>query len=191
MQRNGNATEINDTLYFDIPNSYEIARCLRGRIDPATGLPDWDTGTGTVDPAVTMSWCEQSGPTSMPRIHLVPFGPLRAALAPLATCFQESPGPSIASITAVAKDGWVEFENFGGAAQLDKPPDMRDPISTNFQVQYGDLLHADFDLVLDDDRTQTAIYKMINVPPAPRIGGTLTGDFDFNLERGRSAQTFP
>src|SRR5262245_36348382 len=31
MQRSGNELQINDTLYFDVPNSYQVARCLRGR----------------------------------------------------------------------------------------------------------------------------------------------------------------
>jgi len=191
MQRTGNAVEINDTLYFDIPSSYQVARCVRGRIDPATGLPDWDTGTGTVNSAYTMPWCEQSGPNGVPRIHIVPFGPVRAALTPLDTCHMTSPGPTVVSVTAVAYDGWIEFENFGDAAQPNSPPDARMPIGNNFQVAYDETLKATFDLVLDDDRTQTAIYKMIDVPPPPRIGGTLQGFFDFDLKRGRTGQTFP
>jgi hypothetical protein len=185
MQRNGNATEINDTLFFDIPNSYQLALCLSGATDPATGLPAWDTGTGTVNPAVTTPWCEQAGPNGVPRIHLVPYGPVRASLTPLDTCHMTSPGPTVVSITAVASDGWVEFQNFGSAMQ----PNV--VIGDDFKVNYGDRLQADFQLTLDDDRTQTAIYKMINVPPPPGIGGTLTGNFDFDLRRGRSAQTFP
>ncbi len=41
VQRNGNRIEINDTLYFDVLNSYEVARCVRGRTKNG-GEPDWD-----------------------------------------------------------------------------------------------------------------------------------------------------
>jgi hypothetical protein len=184
MQRTGNAVEINDILYFDIPSSFQVARCLRGALTP-TGEPDWDIGTGTVDPAVTAPWCEQNGPNGRPRIHVVPFGPVRASLTPLDTCHMTSPGPTVVSVTAVAKDGWIEFESFGAATV----PNVE--IKPDFQVQYDDPLAATFDLLLDDDRTQTAIYKMIDVPPVPRLGGTLDGFFQFDLKRGRSAQTFP
>jgi hypothetical protein len=60
MQRNGNAIEVNDTLYFDIENSYEVARCLRGRIND-DGTPDWDTRLVTgPDGAVIPGkvWCD-------------------------------------------------------------------------------------------------------------------------------------
>jgi hypothetical protein len=96
-----------------------------------------------------------------------------------------SPGPTVVSVNAVASAGWIEFEDFGSAM------DPNTPLLPDFKVNYDDRLHASFELTLDDNRTQTAIYKMISVPPAPEIGGTLTGDFDFDLKRGRSAQTFP
>jgi hypothetical protein len=188
MQRNGNAAEINDVLYFNIPNSYQVARCLRGAY--VNGQPDWDTGSGTVDPTAP-PWCEPAGPNGRPRINMVPYGPVRAALTPFDTCHMTSPGPSVVSITAVASAGWIEFEHFGGAMTPTVPADMRAPVLDTFRVNYGDRLQATFDLTLDDDRTQTAIYKMINVPPPPGIGGALAGDFDFDLKRGRSAQTFP
>src|SRR3954447_19450217 len=38
MKHNGNAVEINDTLYFDIRDSAQIARCIRGRT--VGGVPD-------------------------------------------------------------------------------------------------------------------------------------------------------
>jgi hypothetical protein len=192
MQRSGNAVQINDTLFFDVPSSYEVARCLRGRTDPATGLPDWDTTSGTVnEDFATTPWCEPAGPNGVPRIHLFPFGPVRASLTPLATCHVDMLGPTVVSVTGVARDGWIDFYSFGAAAQPSQPPDMRMPVDPKFLVNFGDRLHADFHIDLSDDRTQTAIYKMINVPPEPQIGGTLDGFFDFDLERGRSGQTFP
>jgi hypothetical protein len=191
MQRTGNAVQINDTLYFDIPSSLRVAQCLRGRVDQATGQPDWDTGTGTVNPAVTTPWCEPVGPAGVPRIHLIPMGPVRVSLTPLHTCHVDMPGPTVVSITGVARDGWIDFRHFGSAAQPSLPPEMRDPVPDDFVVNFGDQLEAEFHIDVDDDRVQAAIYRMIDVPPPPQIGGTLDGNFDFFMERGRSAQTFP
>jgi hypothetical protein len=44
---------------------------------------------------------------------------------------------------------------------------------------------------MGDDRVLTAIKLMVNPPPDPTIGGTMAGNFDFNLQRGQGAQTFP
>jgi hypothetical protein len=193
MQRNGNAVQINDILYVDIPNSFEVARCLRGRT--VAGVPDWDTGIGTINPPgvlplIMTPWCEPAGPAGIPRIHLVPFGPVRVALSPLDTCHVEGVGPTVVAITGVAIDGWIDFRNFGSAAETDKAPDMRTPVPADFQVAYDDRLRADFHIVLGDDRVVTAQYSL-RVPPPPRIGGILDGFFDFELKRGRSGQTFP
>jgi hypothetical protein len=122
---------------------------------------------------------------------MVPYGPVRASFTPLDTCHMTSPGPTVVSVTAVASAGWIEFENFGSAIQSNPPAAGPEQVPADFKVNYDDRLRASFDLTLDDNRTQTAIYKMINVPPAPGIGGALTGNFDFDLKRGRSAQTFP
>jgi hypothetical protein len=188
MQRNGNAVEINDTLYFDVPDSFRIARCLRGRT--VGGVPDWDTSSGTID-TTGPAWCEPNGPNGIPRIRLVPFGPVRASLSPLYTCFSDMHGPTVASTIGVAREGWIEFTVFGGAMQSDRPPEAREEIRDDFQVNYGDPLEAAFSVVLDDDRVLTAQYKMIDMPPPPAIGGMLDGSFSFDMERGRSAQTFP
>ena len=41
MQRTGQATEYNDVLYFQVDNSFEVARCVRGRV--TNGMQDVDT----------------------------------------------------------------------------------------------------------------------------------------------------
>jgi hypothetical protein len=54
MQRDGSAIETTDTLFFDVEDSYEVARCVRGRT--VNGQPDWNTdyrGTG--------AWCDWTG----------------------------------------------------------------------------------------------------------------------------------
>jgi len=188
MQRTGNEIQISDTLFFDIPNSDLVAHCLRGRT--VGGVPDWDsTASGTLDPNAP-PWCEAMGPNGTPRIHLVPFGPVRSALTPLATCHSEAHQPAVVGITGVAKDGWIDFTQFGSAEQPDLAPEARWEIK-DFQVNFDQPLAATFHILLDDDRVQEALYRGIDVPPESRIGGTLDGDFEFDLKRGRAAQTFP
>jgi len=58
MQRSGNRIEVNDTLSFDVVNSYEVARCVRGRT--VNGLPNWDTRTVTAADGTPTGqvWCD-------------------------------------------------------------------------------------------------------------------------------------
>jgi hypothetical protein len=196
LQRNGNALEITDTLYFDVPNSAEVAKCLRGRT--VNGVGDWDMTTGTVDPvdATHPPWCMApvavaDGGTGFPRIRLVPSGPVRSSFTPLGYCVSTMHPPAIVSITGVAADGYIDFLDFGGAMQNGKSPDMRDPIPNDFKVNFGERLNANFSFTMGDDRVLTAIKLMVNPPPDPTIGGTMAGNFDFDLQRGQGAQTFP
>jgi hypothetical protein len=196
MQRNGNGIEINDTLYFDIPDSGRVARCLRGRVD-AAGVTDYDTGPGTIatptnpDTSDDPPWCDWSAGGSFPRIRVFPEGPVRAAFAPLRTCGSEARPPAFVNTTGDAETGWIEFEYFGNAEQPQLPPDMRTPIGDDFKVGFGQRLRATFNLQLEDHRVIVAIREDDLVPQDARIGGMLEGYFDFELERGRAAQTFP
>ena len=202
MQNNGLSIQYADTLYFDVINSYEVGRCLRGRID-GNGQPDWKL-TETLPDGTETGWCDWSatqfgdgsadgggsmdGGTSVmasaPRIHLTPYTDIRSSFATLSTC-------GITQITGVAFDGWVQFQYFGTAEQSDLPPDMREAVPKDFVIQYGDRMRATFHVVLGDQIVITS--KQMNLPqPRPsEISGTLDGYFDFNLERGRSAQNFP
>lgn len=202
VQRNGNRIEVNDVLYFNIQNSYEVARCVRGRT--INGAPDWDprmtTSTLTEQPTMT-PWCDWSGvPPAVdagpldagpdagaggPRaiIHLGTEELLIASLSLKYTCHQ-------AQVAGAAFDGYIIFQDFGGAAQPGVPSDMRDPIPKDFKVNFGDRLRAQFVIILGDQQIVDAI-KTIRPIPAPQIGGSLEGYFDFDLERGRAAQPFP
>lgn len=180
MSRNGNGAEINDNLYFDIQSAYEIARCVRGRLNP-DGSPDWDAPGG---------WCDWTGGqggnvmADHPRIKVGPDLPLRSSLSLLYSC-------SYSHTVGNGVDGsWIEFENFGDVAQPDKPAAMRDSIAGDFKVDFGSRLRATFSVTLDDERRIIA-KKVMDPIPDPHIGGQLTGAFDFNLERGRAAQLFP
>jgi len=222
MQSTGLSIMYNDTLYFDVLNSYEVARCVRGRI-LADGTPDWkvtesiptnalipaipgssppstpwcdwsatafaDGGTvdGAVDGAVVDAGTTPDGGMSVmaqfPKIHLTPYTDLHSSLGLLATC-------PTATVAGVALDGWVEFQNFGTAAQPDKAPMDRDPVPAGFIINFGDRLRATFHVVLADQQVVDAVMNNVRQPD-PQIAGTLDGFFDFNLQRGRGAQPFP
>jgi hypothetical protein len=196
MQRNGGPIEYNDTLAFDVLNSFEVARCVRGRINP-DGTPDWNVPTVPED-----VWCDWSGagfgadggaatdagaPATRARIRLTSAGFVQVSLALLATC----PLKDGVALIGHSRDGWIEFEDFGGAGQPQLAPEMRTAFgSTDFKVNYGDRLRATFHAILDDDRVITA-ERLGRPLPTPRFGAVLDGRFDFDLVRGRAAQPFP
>jgi hypothetical protein len=51
MQRTGQATEFNDVLFFQVDNSYEVARCVRGAT--VNGVPDIEPTDRSLGP-----WCD-------------------------------------------------------------------------------------------------------------------------------------
>jgi hypothetical protein len=197
MQRNGQAVEFNDSLSFDIQDSLQVARCVRGAT--VNGVGDWDMpspGSGR-DP-----WCDWSGEGFQPvdggvtgdggapptpgvaRLRVTSLGFVQASLILLQTC----PLREGASLVGHAVDGWIEFLDFGSASQ---PPENRTPITDlDFKVNYGERLNARFHLILQDDRVITA-ERLERPVPEPRFGGTLDGRFDFLMVRGRAAQPFP
>jgi hypothetical protein len=118
-----------------------------------------------------------------PRIHLGPLEFLSSSLSLLFTCNK-------ARLVGDAIDGYVEFQDFGSAAQPSLPPDMRSKVDPDFKVNFGERLRATFHLVLQDETVIGAIMDRIPVP-TPRMGGMLDGFFDFDLDRGRAAQPFP
>lgn len=232
MESSGLALQYNDTLYFDILDSYEVARCVRGHT--VGGQPDWNVGEplyntppggplplwcdwsataagdggasdGGIIPGTDAAAISDAGATldggmsvmaAYPRIYITPDTDLRSSLALLSTC----PGPSAnvaadaintpATATAPAAVSWIEFLNFGSAEQSDLAPEMRTPISPGFTISYGDRLRANFHLVLQDAAVIYATENLMPIP-APLLGATLDGYFDFDLERGRAAQAFP
>jgi hypothetical protein len=198
LQRSGKQIEQNDVLTFDVVNSYEVARCVRGRVDPATGKGDWDT-----------TLCFRASDNGPGRLRVQYDSVVYGDLALKATCSANldasaisGPIPSEFSTTPppVVLDGswssWVEFQDFGSAAETNKTPQARDPVSPKFHVDFGERIYAtSFSLVLTDSNIVNAFVN--DLPqPAPQIGGTLGGDattgrFDFDLERGQGAQFFP
>jgi len=198
LQRSGKEIEQNDVLTFDITSSYEIARCVRGRIDKDTGKNDWDE-----------TICYRASETGPGRLRVQYDSKIHAALTLKATCTADLVASAVSgpvpleyatNPNPVVTDGswssWVEFQEFGGAAQADKAPQERDPIDPKFYVELGQRIHATtFALTLVDDQIVNAAIKNLPRPDAS-IGGTLGGDpttgrFDFDLQRGEGAQFFP
>jgi hypothetical protein len=213
IQRNGNRLEVNDTLYFDVVNAYEIARCVRGRIDE-NGLPDYDTRMTTdlfTHLPTTTPWCDWSGiptfvdggsrpdagadaggggdagvgPTGPPhaRIHLGVDEIVHSSLSLMLTCHKDN-------VVGEGFDGWIDFQDFGLAAEPGVAREMRDAIRSDFKVNFGERLRASFEVVLGDQRVVTAVKGLLPIPDS-FVGGYLDGSFDFDLERGRAAQPFP
>jgi hypothetical protein len=198
LQRSGKQIEQNDVLTFDVTTSYEVARCVRGRVDPGTGLNDWDEAN-----------CFRASDTGPGRMRVQFDSPVRVGLVLKATCTANlvasavsAPVPLNYSATPnpVVTDGswtsWVEFQEFGSASQSGIAPNLREPVGNTFRVELGQRIYAtSFALTLVDDAVVNAAMK--DLPrPASRIGGTLGGDpttgrFDFDLERGQGAQFFP
>jgi hypothetical protein len=177
LQNSGKSLESNDYLQFDIVSSYQVARCLHGSVDPDTAaVCHWPAG---------QAW---------PRLRIGPNLPIRASLALRDTC-------PLATLVGTARDGdgarsdvivplppeqwrsWIELSVFGTARDQEVAP--------TFRVEFNERLRAEaFHVDLIDDRVIDAERRR-DPPPDPDLLGRLDGNFDFELERGQGAQTFP
>jgi hypothetical protein len=213
MQRTGKRIEVDDTIYIDVENSVAVARCIRG--STKAGVKAWDhrtilnpDGSPTNIPFCDWNWrpavdggapgdggAPDGGvadggvgvePMTAPRarINLSTLDYVRGSIMPLESCHEQR-------LVGVSLPGsYIEFEDFGTAAQPDIPPDQRGEIGGDFKVLFGERLRATFHLVLGDQRVTDAMHKR-NFIPNPMIGGVIDGQFDFDLDRTRAAQPFP
>jgi hypothetical protein len=194
LQRSGKQIENNDALYFDVVNSYEVARCVRGREIVVQGQPnrhDYDD-----------RYCYRASATGPARVRIsVEAGIIHSTLSPRMTCTRPVAATAadvlpVNGVVQAADNGawesWVEFVDFGSAAQHQDPdPTARTAISPAFKVQLGERLYASaFSLTLQDQKVVVA-EEDLQPAPNPDIGGALTGYFDFDLVRGQGAQIFP
>jgi hypothetical protein len=218
MQSTGLQLIYTDTLYFDVNNSFEVARCLRGRT--VNGQPDYNVtenlplslgqGGGAVP---TTLWCDWSGTAftdgGPPDAGVAGPPDAGASLDGGMSVMAQYPRIHLTPYTDVisslgllqtcptafvagdAVDGWIQFQNFGAAEEPDLPPEQRTGVPPGFVINYGDRMSAHFHIVLGDSQVVTAIQNNTAVPTNPLIGGTLDGYFDFELARGRAAQPFP
>jgi hypothetical protein len=170
---------VKDILYFDVDAS-ATARCVRA------------AATGSPTPNASYCFITANG---MARMRVGPLQPVQASFAPRAECYKNiyvvgkaaGDDPEVNGnrqpVAAANWLSWVDFQDFGSARS-------RDP-GTDFKVEFGETLHADkFSLELEDALVLKA-EKDREPPPEPQIGGHLEGYFDFDLERGQGAQTFP
>jgi hypothetical protein len=194
LQRSGRQVESSDALFVDVLNSYEVARCVRGReVLAADGSRQHDYDD---------RYCYRASATGPARIRVsVVKGILHASLSPRGTCSRPavaaadddfSPSEDVVPASDGAFRSWIEFKDFGSAAQEDvADPTARTPIDSEFKVGLGQRLNATaFSLDLVDNKVESARIALKPLPE-PDIGGSLTGWFDFNLARGQGAQIFP
>jgi len=199
LQRHGGGFEVNDVLQFDVVNSYEVARCVRGRqkLDPATNqmVPDyrtdicwWPTPQGPARVRV--------GPNDFVRVNLTPFESCRSMNRPVnlvATAVPCKPVNGRADCLGLPVQEWasfVEFRRFGGTDIRDLPKNPS-AISPNFKVDFGQRIEVTrFVLELTDDHL-LVLPTGKSTQTEPSIYGHMEGWFDFDFDRGRAVQTFP
>jgi hypothetical protein len=170
---------VKDILYFDV-DVYATARCVRAAA----------TGAASPDPRSCLITDQ-----GMARMRVGPEQAVRVSFSPRAECYKNiyvvgkarGDDPEVNGnrqpVAPAAWESWVDFQEFGSAR-------TNDPGNT-FKVEFGEQLHASgFDLEIEDDLVLSAI-KRDEIPPVPQIRGHLEGYFDFDLERGQGAQTFP
>ena len=130
-------------------------------------------------------------------MRIGPNMPIRAALALRSTCptailvgtARDGDGARIDAVVPVPPEqwrSWIDLRQFGSA-------ERGKPVSPTFTVEFNERLAAErFHVDLIDDRV-IAAEKRREPPPigAPDLLGFMDGDFDFRLERGQGAQTFP
>jgi hypothetical protein len=169
-----------DTVVFDM-RVLKVAMCVRAA---ALGVPD----------PMMAGFCQITPGDPVPRIRVGPEQPIRAAFGPRKTCPKNIYVVGTARGDDMPVNGvipplppeqwpsWVKLRKFGSADR---------GVNQDFKVEFGDQVHAElFHLELTDNRILQA-PKLDEPAPQSEIHGHLDGYFDFDLERGQGAQTFP
>jgi hypothetical protein len=178
LQNTGRRREANDILRFDIPNLFEVARCIRAAGADA-GADDYDHRECAPGPGGT-------------RIRVGPTALIRAFITPNYKCSTKVQlYPHVGTAISTVKtppdgnwESWIVFSELGSVRDSD--------FGFDFKIDIDDRLEADFALAIEDDAVVTAKSDPL-MPPIPRshIHGNLTGSFHFDMQRGQGAQTFP
>jgi hypothetical protein len=183
MHDAGERVEDNDVIVFDM-DSFRVAQCVRGV--PSVLATD-----------VLKRFCAFEPGKTWPRLRVGPGFPIRASMALRKSCpgnpyvVAAARGTSAGTENAAAAqwDSWIELREFGEAAVRGSGEDVKPA----FRVEFGERLFAEsFHLELVDAKTLRAeLDKNALVVPEPEVKGMVDGFFDFLLERGQGAQTFP
>ncbi len=195
VQRFGGSFENNDALHFNIVNSYEVARCLRGRM--------FLTSSGEEQPDYDTTVCHWPTPDGPPRMRVGPNDYIRGALAPFGSCRSKNSALNVVG-TAIAcvgqkrdkpcppttPDKWASYIEFGEFGSVRLGDNTSTEINPSFKVEFGGrILATAFRLTILDDHLLSD--DITPTPPPPKIIGTLQGSFDLDFERNRAVQTFP
>lgn len=178
MQSISGGWEFADALFFWVLDSYEVARCTRGRMN-ADGTPDWNTEVCLRDPGATAGRMRIGTEDELVTAHLVlydscPIAEL-AAVA-LGTCAGGSCPPTS---VCPGRGSWISFSRFGAATSADSSGQL----STDFKVNKDEPIEASaFHVELCDQATVDGV--MSNEVPLPKVSimGTLDGSFSFHLQ---------
>jgi hypothetical protein len=221
MQRTGLAIQYNDTLYFDVENSYEVARCVRGRT--INGQPDWKQSQPLYNNVQRVDWCDWTGYAFTDGGAVgaaIDGGPLDAGAGDAGTLdggasldggmsvmaqypkIHLTPDTDLRSSLALLTScpmANVSADASGGWIQL---MDFGSAEQGDLAPEMRSAVDPDFvinyggrlraNFHLQLEDAQVIYAVENNLPaPDPLIGGTLDGFVDFILERGRAAQVFP
>ncbi|HEY0705786.1 MAG TPA: hypothetical protein VGG33_03270 [Polyangia bacterium] len=184
MQNAGRRLEDNDLLVFDM-DSWRVAQCLRG-------VPE------VLETPELKRFCAWLPGASVPRLRVGPGFPVRANMALRKSCagntysVATARGSNANTVNAEPEqwNSWLELREFGTAAHSGQGP--RQDVPPTFVVDFGQRLAAErFHIELTDDKLLRAEARNMVPLPVPDVLGTLDGFFDFELQRGQGAQTFP
>jgi hypothetical protein len=184
LQNTGRRREANDILRFDIPDLFEAARCVRGK-KKADGSADYDESNCFVTPQGT-------------RLRIGTNALVRAFLTPNFKCstklqLYDHVGTATSTVRAPSDGTWASYIVFSDFGRANSPEALKKDLAPNFKIELDDRLRAsEFVLFLEDDGVVTARLDPLMPPlPSTHISGMLKGLFDFDMQRGQGAQTFP
>jgi hypothetical protein len=180
MQNISGGWEFSDTLFFWVKDSYEAARCMRGRVND-DGSPDWNPAICDRSPTALGAFGEGRSLVGtegeLVTGHFVPqYSCPDAALSSdaLGNCLG---GTCPDQILCPGRGSWVAFSRFGAP-----PVDLTQKLGTDFKVGNGEPIDGTFHVELCDDTTVVDKQKGRFPVTPPAIAGTLNGSFSFHLQ---------